>query len=313
MWGVEVEVGQSQGAKEQAWEPVDLVHARVDQRGLVKSFVSNRDLLARIGREVEGGGFKTKEVFPGSRTNTVQAGRRRTDNTYTLVYLSVATGGTRTMQLEINPTLSDRDVASITGRGTTVAVTQKDITAKYGTNLPVVYEEGTIVAGLQIGNESWQIWGAYNLVEPREDNLVVRSVQAVRKGAVAWLAELLAMKTLYVSGVTTAIDRSVHLFSPHGTRHRWTAYLSGSSLFATGSLANPSPKVRTSPSTCQRRVVSEMPAASSSTLQMWVPTLMTVPVPRISPCMMKPLARWKGLWRRPRLPLTRRLRSPRMD
>jgi len=182
MWGVEVEVGQSQGAKEQAWEPVDLVHGRVDERGLVKSFVSNRDLLARIGREVEGGGFKTKEVFPGSRTNMVQAGRRRTDNTYTMVYLSVATGGQQMVQLEITPTLADRDVASLTGRGTTVRVTQKDITAKYGTNLPAIYEEGMIVAGLQIGNESWQIWGAYNLVEPREDNIVVRSVNAVRTG-----------------------------------------------------------------------------------------------------------------------------------
>ena len=42
------------GSKEQAWEPVDLVHGRVDQRGLIASFVSNRDLLDKIGREIEG-------------------------------------------------------------------------------------------------------------------------------------------------------------------------------------------------------------------------------------------------------------------
>jgi hypothetical protein len=182
MWGVEVEVGQSQGSREQAWEPVDLVHGRVDQRGLVRSFVSNRDLLSKIGREVQGGEFKSKDVFPGSKTNTLQAGRRRTDNPHTTVFLSVATGGTQKLHIEINPTLSDRDVASLSGHGTTVKVTQKDITAKYGTNLPAVNEEGILVAGIRIGGEMWQIWGAYNLVEPKEEGAVLRTFQAARSG-----------------------------------------------------------------------------------------------------------------------------------
>jgi hypothetical protein len=183
MWGVEVEVGQSQGAKEQSWEPVDLVHARVDERGVVKSFVSNRDLLEAIGREVVGG-FQAREVFPGSRVNMVQAGKRRTDNPYTTVYLSMATGGKQTLRLEINPTLSDRDVASLTGRGTTVRVTQKDITAKYGTNLPAILEEGTAVVGIRIGGEAWQVWGAYNLVEQKDaDSVVVRTYQSARAGS----------------------------------------------------------------------------------------------------------------------------------
>jgi len=170
------------GSKEQAWEPVDLVHGRVDQRGLIASFVSNRDLLDKIGREIEGGTFHSRDVFPGSRVNMVQAGKRRTDNPYTIVYLSVATGGKQTIQLQINPTLSDRDVASLTGKGTTVHVTQKDITAKYGTNLPALNEEGMIVAGIQIGAEKWQIWGTYNLVEQKDDSVVVRTYQAARAG-----------------------------------------------------------------------------------------------------------------------------------
>jgi hypothetical protein len=159
-----------------------LVHGRVDERGLVASFVSNRELIDKIGREIEGGTFHARNVFPGSRVNTVQAGKRRTDNPYTIVYLSMATGGSETLHLMINPTLSDRDVASLTGKGTTVQVTQKDITAKYGTNLPALNEEGVLVAGIKIGNEMWQIWGTYNLVEQKDDSLIVRTYQAARTG-----------------------------------------------------------------------------------------------------------------------------------
>jgi len=190
MWGVEVEVGQSQGAREPDWEPVDLVHGRVDERGLVKTFVSNRDLLAKLGAEIPTakvgdaatGGFSAHEVFPGSRANTVPGGRRRTDNPRTVVYLSVATGGKQSMRLEIPVHLPNHDVASLGGRGTTVHVKQADIVTSVGSNLGAVAEEGDLVVGLQIGNERWQMWGAYNLVEQREADFFARTYQRARKG-----------------------------------------------------------------------------------------------------------------------------------
>lgn len=59
MWAAEVEVGHSQGEKEQQWEPLDLVHARANERGIVTAFVSNRELLDQIGA-VAKGGFATR-------------------------------------------------------------------------------------------------------------------------------------------------------------------------------------------------------------------------------------------------------------
>lgn len=125
----------------------------------------------------------TREVFPGSRVNNVPAGRRKTEDIYTTVYLSVASGSTETLRIVINPSLPDRDVASLTGHGTTVRIPRKDITAKYGKELPPVEENGSVVVGMSIGSEMWQIWGAYSLVESRSEEFVAKTYQRARTGA----------------------------------------------------------------------------------------------------------------------------------
>lgn len=160
------------GAKDPAWEPVDLVHGRVDERGIISSFVSNRDLLNEIGREVVGG-FSSREVFTGARSKGVSK--------YTRIYLSVASGGTSQLEFQIPVNLSNHTVRSATGM-TSVHAKQSDITTVYGTNLPHVPEEGNLVAGLQIGNDIWQVWGSYNLAEQRGEDLATRVTRSVRRG-----------------------------------------------------------------------------------------------------------------------------------
>jgi len=183
-------VGQSHGAKDLDWEPADLVHGRVDRRGIVTSFISNRDLLAgqikMPSTKIDGpahGGFNAHEVFPGSRTNTVLPGRRKHDHVHTVVWLSFATGGRRVAAFEIPVNLPDHDVAGLGARGTTVHVQQKDIVTLRTTDLPHIPEEGMLVAGLEIGSNRWQLWGSYNLVEHKEGGFLSRTYQRARHGA----------------------------------------------------------------------------------------------------------------------------------
>jgi len=149
-----------------------LVHGRVDERGIISSFVSNRDLLNTIGREVVGG-FSSREVFTGARSKGVSK--------YTRIYLSVASGGTSQLEFQIPVNLTSHTTKSATGM-TSVHAKQSDITTIYGTNLPHVPEEGNLVAGLQIGNDIWQVWGSYNLVEQRGEDLATRVTRSVRRG-----------------------------------------------------------------------------------------------------------------------------------
>jgi len=185
-WALEAEVGQSHGDKEEAWEPVDMMHARCDVNGRVVETLQNRDLV-KIAGPATAEHFHAREVAPGSRVNSVRAGRRRGDAVPTRVYLSITSelgvdegfngSGGGTLQVY----LPDHDVASLTGRGTTVHLQYSDLQGRLA--LPVA-AQGSVVVGLEIGNERWQIWGMYNLFEHKETGLS-GVWQDVRQGTIS--------------------------------------------------------------------------------------------------------------------------------
>jgi len=187
-WAVEAEVGQSNGEREEAWEGLNLVHARVDAEGRVLSWVHNQDLVAGTASKEP---FHAKEVPPGDlRTNQVSGGRARRDHGIeTRVYISLTAhdhgediqfqtlDGTKSIDL---PT---HDVVSLSNDGgTTIQMKHGELHRALGSDRKVA-PQGAVVVGLEIGTQRWMLWGSYDLMEAEQSG-AAGVVQDVRKGAI---------------------------------------------------------------------------------------------------------------------------------
>jgi len=176
-WAVEVEVGQTQGEKDEAWEPEDLVHARVNAQGRVTSYIQNRDLVKAIGLEAD---FESRDVFPGSKANDVPRGRFRLDHPKVSLYLMVTDRRGTTARVEFPLSLPHDGKGSLSATGTTVHVDRDTINKKNAKEylpLPSLIGSGSLVVGLDINDQRWQIWGNYDLIDRHHGTL-----HSARKG-----------------------------------------------------------------------------------------------------------------------------------